>query len=236
MTFNPVSAAPATAPQERECACDCGCRERTPSYPTDMTDEQWAALEPCLPAMLCGTPLGGRPEKHWRRTMIDAMFYVNDNGVKWRAPPKDYPPWKTAHGMLGRWTDDGVWADIVDHLRPQVSEAEGRDPKPSAAVIDSQSVHECAEGTAPSAASGFDSFKKKVNGIKRHLLVGILGLLIAVVSPASVQDRDGAVVLLMKADARGRERLAKIWADHGYTGGYRSWALEEFGIDTPFGS
>lgn len=230
MTFNPVPPAAVACP--RECACTCGCRERTPCYPTDMTDGEWAVLEPCLPVMLCDTPLGGRPEKHWRRAMIDAMFYIDDNGGKWRALPKDYPPWKTVHGMFTRWAGDGVWADMAGILRPQVRVAEGRDPEPSAAVIDSQSVHESAEGIVPAAASGFDSFKK-VNGVKRHLLADTLGLLICVaVSAASVQDRDGAVVLLLKAAVRGRDRLAKVWADHGYAGdGYRSWALDKFGID-----
>lgn len=229
MTLNPVL--PASATPARECACTCGCRERTPCYPTDMTDGEWAVLEPALPVMLCGTPLGGRPEKHSRRTMIDAMFYADDNGGKWRALPKDFPPWKTVHGMFARWAADGVWADIVDIVRPQVRVAEGRDPEPSAAVIDSQSVHESAEGVVPAATSGFDPHKK-VNGRKRHIMTDTLGLLIAVVvSAANVQDRDGAVVLLLTAAGRGRSRLAKIWADHGYTGEYRAWALEEFGID-----
>jgi transposase len=226
--LNPVTAGAAAAP--RECACDCGCRERVPCYPTDMTDAEWAAVQAALPVPLCDTPLGGRPEKHSRRTMADAMFYISDNGVKWRALPRDYPPWKTVHAMFTRWAADGVWADIVDRLRPQVRAAEGRDPEPSAAIIDSQSVHESAEGTVPAAASGFDPVKK-VNGIKRHLLVDTLGLLIAVaVSPADVLDRHGAVVLLRKAAARGRGRLAKIWADRAYTGDYRAWALETYGI------
>ncbi len=195
MTSNPVPAAAATA--ARECTCRCGCRERTPCYPTDMTDEEWAALEPALPVMLCGTPLGGRPEKHSRRTMIDAMFYIDDNGCKWRALPRDYPPFSTVHAMFTRWTEDGVWADVIDILRPQAREAGGRDPEPSAAAIDSQSVPECADGTVPAAASGFDPFKK-VNGIKRHILVDTLGLVIAIaVSAANVQDRDGAVYLIL---------------------------------------
>lgn len=88
MTLNPAAAGPANAGWP----CDCGCAERAPCYPTDLTDEQWAVLEPLLPVMLCLTVLGGRPEKHWRRTMIDAMFYICDNGCKWRALPADFPP------------------------------------------------------------------------------------------------------------------------------------------------
>lgn len=228
MTLNPVPAAGATP--ARECACDCGCRERTPCYSSDVTDEQWAALEPLLPVMLCGTPLGGRPEKHWRRTMIDAMFYVVDNGCKWRNLPRDFPGWKTVHAMLARWKKDGTWADVVDRLRARVRAAEGRDPEPSAGVIDSQSVHESAEGVVPAATSGFDSWKK-VNGRKRHLMTDTLGLLIAVVvSAASAQDRDGAVALLRRAARRGRRRLARIWADNGYHGDYREWSKRKLGI------
>lgn len=230
MTLNPVPAGGATP--ARECACTCGCRERTPYYTSDMTDEEWAALEPLLPAMLCDTPIGGRPEKHWRRTMIDAMFYINDNGPKWRNLPRDFPKWQTVHAMFARWKKDGVWTDVVDLLRAGVRIAEGRDPEPSAAVIDSQSVRESAEGVVPAATSGYDSHKK-VNGRKRHLMVDTLGLLMAVVvSAANAQDRDGAVALLRAAARRGRRRLEKIWADHGYHGdAYREWAKSEFGIE-----
>ena len=134
MTLNRVTAGCANAGWP----CGCGCAERAPFYPTDLTDEQWAVLEPLLPAMLCGTRLGGRPERHRRRTMIDAMFYVADNGCKWRALPKDFPPWQTVHGMLARWKRDGVWAGVVDLLRARVRVAEGREAEQSAAFIDSQ--------------------------------------------------------------------------------------------------
>jgi transposase len=201
-----------------------------PCYPTDLSDGQWAVLEPLLPVMLCLTILGGRPEKHWRRTMIDAMFYVADNGCKWRALPKDFPPWQTVHAMFARWKRDGVWADVTDLVRARVRTAEGRDPEPSAAVIDSQSVHESAEGVVPSATSGFDSWKR-VNGRKRHLLVDTLGLLIAVaVTKASTPDRDTAPVLLARARRRGRRRLALVWAGNACHGGYQDWTRRELGI------
>lgn len=228
MTLNPVPASGVTA--GLGCACACGCRERTPFYPTDLTDEQWAVLEPALPVMLCLTVPGGRPEKHWRRTMIDAMFYVVDSGCKWRQLPRDFPKWKTVHAMLARWKKDGVWADIVDLLRAGARQADGRDPEPSAAIIDSQSVHESAEGVVPSATSGFDSHKK-VNGRKRHLLVDTLGLLITVVvTTAAAQDRDTALILARRACRRGRRRLALIWADKGYEGPWAAWARHELGI------
>jgi transposase len=228
VSFNPVPAVPVPFSGPRP--CQCGCAGRVPRYPTDLTDGQWAVLEPLLPVMLCGTPLGGRPEKHCRRAMIDAMLYVADNGCKWRALPGDFPPWQTVHGMLARWKADGAWAGIVDLLRARVRAAEGRDPEPSAAVMDSQSVHESAEGVVPAATSGFDAFKK-VNGRKRHLLVDTLGLLISVVvTRASTRDHHAAPALLARARRRGRRRLALVWADNGYHGAYRDWSRSGLGI------
>jgi transposase len=212
------------------CCCECGCVTRRPRYPTDLTDAQWAVLEPALPVMLCATGLGGRPEKHWRRTMIDAVFYVVDNGIKWRALPADFPPWQTVYGMHARWKNDGVLADITDLLRAEVRAAAGRDREPSAAIIDSQSVRESAEGVVPAATSGFDSYKK-VNGRKRHLLVDTLGLLVTVmVTTASTADRDAAPALLRKARRRGRQRLRLTWADNGYHGDYLHRCQQELGI------
>jgi len=226
MTLNPVTAACANAGWP----CDCGCAGRAPRYPTDLTDEQWAVLEPRLPVMLCGTELGGRPEKHWRRTMIDAVFYLVDNGVKWRALPADFPPWQTVYGLHARWKRDGVLADITDLLRAAVRRREGRHPEPSASVMDSQSVHESAEGVVPAATSGFDGWKK-VNGRKRHLLVDTLGLLVTViVTGAGTPDRDAAPALLARARRRGRRRLALTWADNAYHGAYQDWSARELGI------
>ena len=212
------------------CSCECGCASRARRYPTDLTDTQWAALEPLLPVMLCATALGGRPELHSRRTMVDAVFYLVDNGIKWRAMPADFPPWKTVWGMCARWKKDGVLARIVDGLRAVIRRAAGRDPEPSAAIVDAQSVHESAEGVVPAATSGYDSHKN-VNGRKRHLLVDTLGLLIAVaVTPASAQDRAGAAVVLKRARARGRRRLALVWGDQAYNGDWGHWAARELGI------
>ena len=228
MSLNRVLPSAATA--GRRCPCECGCVTRMPAYPTDMTDEQWAELEPALPVMLCDTELGGRPEKHWRRTMIDAVFYVTDNGIKWRALPADFPPWKTVYGLHARWKKDGVLADIADRLRGKIREAAGRNREPSAGVVDAQSVHESAEGVVPAATSGFDHHKK-VNGRKRHLLVDTMGLLITVaVTAAGTQDRAGAALALKRARARGRRRLALIWADSAYYGDWRHWAARELAI------
>jgi transposase len=226
MTLNRATAGRANA----GLPCECGCEQRVPYYPSDLTDEQWAVLEPVLPVMLCGTELGGRPEKHRRRTMIDAVFYVLDNGIKWRAMPADFPPWQTVYHLFRRWREDGAWAAVAGLLRPAARRAAGRGPEPSAGIIDSQSVHESAEGVVPAATSGFDSHKK-VNGRKRHLLVDTLGLLIGVaVTPASTPDRAGAALLLKAARKAGRHRLALTWADKAYDGDWRHWAQRTLGI------
>jgi putative transposase len=203
---------------------------RARRYPSDLTDEQWAVLEPLLPVMLCLTALGGRPEKHARRAMADAVFYVLDTGCKWRSLPGDFPPWKTVYSLFARWTAAAVLPLLASALRARVREAEGRDPEPSAAVIDSQSVHESAEGVVPAATSGYDPHKK-VNGRKRHLLVDTAGLLIeAAVTPASVQDRDAAALLLHRARAAGRHRLARVWADTAYLGSQLAGAAASLGV------
>jgi transposase len=227
VSFNPARPGDATP----GCSCTCGCVTRIPRYPTDLTGAQWAVLEPLLPVMLCLTALGGRPEKHHRRAIVDAIFYLVDNGIKWRALPADFPPWRTVYGFCARWKKDGVLADITDLLRSQVRRAAGRDPEPSAAIMDSQSVAESAEGIVPAATSGYDGHKK-VNGRKRHLLTDTLGLLITVtVTAANALDHRAAAVLLARARRRGRRRLALAWGDRAYRDGdLIAWACRELAI------
>jgi transposase len=226
--FNRVPGAGATSSRRRPCLC--GCEDRARRYPSDLTDGQWAVLEQLLPAMLCDTPLGGRPERHARRAVIDALFYVLDSGCKWRSLPADFPPWKTVHALFARWAADGVWAWVAARLLALARVLAGRDPEPSAGVIDAQSVARSAEGVAARATSGFDPHKK-VNGRKRHLLVDTDGLLIAAaVTPASAADRAGAALALKAARAAGRDRLRLAWADRAYHGDWRHWAARELGV------
>jgi putative transposase len=177
-------------------SCPCGCFTRPRRYPSDLTDEQWQVLAPLLPVPLTQTPLGGRPEKHHRRTVLDAIFYLADNGIKWRALPADFPPWRTVYGLFAVWAEAGIWARITHRLRTMIRIAGGRHPQPSGAITDAQSVHESGEGVVPRASSGSGPHKK-VNGRKRHLLTDTGGLLIAAaVTPASTADRDAAAALL----------------------------------------
>ena len=158
---------------------------------------------------------------HPRRRIVEAILYVDRTGCAWRYLPTEYPPWRTVYGYFTAWRADGSLDRLHDALREQVRAAAGRSPAPSAAVIDSQSVR--AADTVARSSRGWDN-AKKVNGRKRHIAVDVTGLLLAiVVTPASVQDRDGARPLLwqLRAEHRGI-RLA--WADAGYAGKLVAWA------------
>jgi len=188
-------------------------------YPSDLTDRRWAVIVPLLPAPLAGGR--GRPAVHPRRVIVEAILYVTRTGCAWRYLPGEYPPWRTVYGYFARWRADGTLDEVHDALRAQVRAAAGRTRAPSAAVIDSQSVR--AADTVARTSRGWDN-GKKVNGRKRHIAVDTLGMLLAVVvTPASVQDRDGAKPLLWRLRASSRHvRLA--WADAGYAGKLLAWA------------
>ena len=159
-------------------------------YPSDLDDAEWAVLEPLLP----GPCRRGRPPVHARRTIVNAILYLNRTGCAWRYLPGDFPPWRTVYGYFAAWRDNGTLQPLHDRLRDQARTAAGRDPRPTAAVIDSQSVK--AADTVPKASRGWDN-AKKVNGRKRHIAVDATGLVLAVViTAASVQDRDAVRPLL----------------------------------------
>jgi transposase len=111
-------------------------------YPTDLTDRQWARLEPLLPP----PKPGGRPRSTDVREVVDAILSVLRNGIVWRALPHDVPPWETVYYSFNTWRRAGVWEQAHDALREQVRQAAGRAPTPSAAILDSQSVKTTEKG------------------------------------------------------------------------------------------
>jgi len=111
-------------------------------YPTDLTDAQWAILEPLVPP----PKPGGRPPKHPRRELVDAMLYILRAGGAWRLLPHEFPPWQPVYHYFRLWRDDGTWERINAVLREHVRVRAGRDPQPSGAILDSQSARTTEKG------------------------------------------------------------------------------------------
>ncbi|MFD7944333.1 IS5 family transposase [Streptomyces sp. NPDC059744] len=195
--------------------------DRVRAYGTDMADAEWGEVRDALPVPAWLEGRGGQPEAYCHRQMIDAIFYVVDNGIKWRAMPADFPPWDRVYAFLRRWRERGLIAELHDRLRGRVREEEGRSPEPTAGIVDSQSVKGAA--TVAAASRGYDG-GKKINGRKRHVVTDCLGLLLVVmVTSARVTDRDGARLLLPRLRTRFT-KISLVWADGGYTGELVSWA------------
>lgn len=110
------------------------------TYPTDLTDAQWALIEPYLPPAKSSPLTGGRPRTVELRTIVNGILYLNRTGCQWRLLPRSFGPWSTVHDYYRNWRRDGTWELIHDKLREKVRRKAGRKPTPSAAVLDSQSV------------------------------------------------------------------------------------------------
>jgi putative transposase len=193
------------------------------TYPSDLTDAEWSLLEPYLPA----PKRRGRPRLHSPRAILDAVFYVLKTGCQWRMLPREFPPWKTVFHYFRAWRLDGNWQRMNRGLRRRLREKLGRDPEPSAGIVDAQSVKTTGVG---GEQRGFDG-GKKVRGRKRHILVDTEGLVVeARVHSAKVPDQDGIRRLLDPARDR-LPRLSYLWADAGYRGRGKEWVEEELGVE-----
>jgi transposase len=187
-----------------------------------MTDAQWAAVRPLLPEPGWMRGRGGQPEAYCHRAILDAVCYLVDNGIKWRAMPADFPPWDRVYAFFRRWRDHALVKEFHDRLRAKVREKLGRDAEPTAGVIDSQSVK--ADAVVGADSRGFDG-GKLINGRKRHVVVDTLGLLLGVmVTAADTGDRTAAQVLLHQV-TDAHHLLALVWADGGYTGSLVEYCL-----------
>lgn len=125
------------------------------AYPSDLTDEQWELLEPLVPEIA--------PDAayyiHTRREILNAILYVLRSGCPWRMLPHEFPAWETVYCYFRRWEREGVWEQILQTLRMHVRKKQGRDPEPSAAIIDSQSIKTSA---VRGPGKGYDMGKKNL--------------------------------------------------------------------------
>jgi transposase len=202
------------------CNCNPGGDAR-PCYPSDLSEAAWAVLEPLMPVR--DQAKGGAPRKYGDRLVLNGIFFVLRSGCQWRMIPRDLLPWDAAYRWYAAWRADGTWDLIHDALRAQVRVADGRDPAPSAGVLDAQSILTGEGGQA----RGYDA-GKRTRGRKRHIVTDTLGLLLVVmVTSASVQDRHGGKAILQLLAARFSS-IALIWADAGYANqidsGLVTWA------------
>jgi transposase len=192
-------------------------------YPSDVSDEEWAFVAPYLTLMKEDAP----QRVHPLREVFNGLRWFVRAGADWRLMPHDLPPWHAVYDQGRRWERAGVFEDIVHDLRRVLRLAEGRDPEPTAVILDSRTLQSSPES---GAHAGYDGHKKR-KGAKVHLAVDTLGHLLALlVTPANEQDRAQVAALAEAVQEATGEHVEAAFVDQGYTGDAPAEAAAEHGI------
>ena len=193
------------------------------SYPSDVSDPEWEFVLPYL----CLLPEDAGQRVHNLRDILDGLRWLVRSGAPWRYLPKDFPPWSMVYQQTRRWLAAGCFEAIVHDLRAVLRFAAGRDPEPTAAILDSRTLQSTPES---GGRAGYDGAKKR-KGSKVHVAVDTLGHLLALhVTPANEQDRAQVGVLAEAVQAVTGESVELAFVDQGYTGATAATAAAAHGI------
>lgn len=193
------------------------------SYPSDVSDDEWAYCAPYLTLMTDDAP----QREHRLRDVFDALRWLVRSGAPWRYLPGDFPPWEAVYQQTKRWIKAGVFESMVHDLRAILREAQERKVRPRAAVFDARTVQSTVES---GARAGYDGHKRK-KGSKTHMAVDTLGNLLALlVTPANEQERDQVAKLAEAVQKATGESVEIAYVDQGYTGDRPQEAAKEHGI------
>lgn len=189
------------------------------NYPSDVSNDQLQIMSKFLDL--------NRNRKYDLREIVNAVFYLVKTGCQWRFLPGDFPKWQIVYYYFSTWKKNEIWEQLHEFLVETIRKTAGKNEEPSVGIIDAQSVKSTL---VSSEDKGFDA-GKKIKGIKRHIIVDTMGLILAVViQSASVQDRDGAVSVIDKLIENWR-KVIKIFADGGYAGKLIGKVKDKFKIE-----
>jgi transposase len=193
------------------------------TYPSDVSDDEWAFVAPYLTLMTEDAPQRVYP----LREVFNGLRYVARSGAPWRMMPNDLPPWHVVYQQTQRWLQAGVFQAMVDDLRAILRMAQGRNAEPTAVIFDSRTMQSSPES---GARAGYDGAKRR-KGSKVHVAVDTLGHLLAVhVTPANEGDRKHVGELAKAVQEATGHTVQVAFVDAGYTGEQAAEAAEEQGI------